>query len=154
MVLKLPASMDLQPPAQSHALVQPTDVMPTILAALGIKTPLPLHYRAPQSAGTFPQDVITSTREIALHGFDLLPLLRGQVDKVRDYACTGHHRQSWAIQNHSWRFQLFVDGSRPRELFDRVADPYDQVNVIDQHRDIADAMELELRRWVADILRT
>ncbi len=152
-VMKLPASLNVQSLKQVNALVQPTDVMPTILDALNIPTPLPLIYRAPQTTGTFPQDMAVSQKEIRLHGRSLLPLLRGETDKVRDFAYSGHYRQTWSIQNEEWRFQLFVDGSKPSELYHRPDDAYDQRNVIEQHRDVADAMELELRRWVAGLMR-
>lgn len=156
-LLKLPASLQerMGPvPKRVRALVQPTDVMPTILDALGISTPLPLLHRAPQTTGTFPQDLVVERKEIHLHGFSLLPLLRGEVEKVRDWAYTGHYRQSWAIQNEEWRFQMFLDGSRPPELFHRSQDPYDQQNTIAEHLEVAEAMELELWRFVARVART
>jgi arylsulfatase A-like enzyme len=169
-VMKLPTSLGFDPPAQVDALVQPTDVMPTILDALGIETPLPLVYRAPLTAGTFPQDMAASRKDISLHGHSLLPLLRGETDKVRDYAYSGHHLQCWSIQNHEWRYLLFLQypyeqvppdlrdlipadvfDLRKPELFHRPTDPYDQQNVIEQHPEVAAALELELRRWVANL---
>ncbi len=86
-----------------------------------------------------------------MHGHSLLPLLRGEVERVRDFACTGHYRQTWSIQDAEWRYLLFIDGSKPSELYHRPDDPYDQRNVIDAHREVADALELELRRWVANL---
>jgi arylsulfatase A-like enzyme len=152
-VMKLPSSLEVRAPSLVNALVQPTDVMPTILDALGVPTPLPLIYRAPQTTGTFPQDMSVSQKGIVMHGHSLLPLLRGEVERVRDFACTGHYRQTWSIQNAEWRYLLFIDGSKPSELYHRPDDPYDQRNVIDAHREVADALELELRRWVANLAR-
>ena len=153
-LLKLPESLSAeipQVPAQIDALVQPTDFMPTVLEAVDIEAPLPLIHRGPRSAGAFPQDLALDRNEIQMHGHSLLPLLRGEARSVRDYAYTGIHRQSWAIQNHEWRYQLFVDGSRPPELFHRPTDPYDQKNVIAGHQAVADELELELRRYVASL---
>jgi hypothetical protein len=86
--------------------------------------------------------------EVSLHGHSLLPLLRGDADRIRDYACTGHYRQTWSVPNHEWRFMTFLDGSRPDELYERLADPYDQRNVIAEHPDVARRLELELLRHV------
>ena len=91
--------------------------------------------------------------QVHLHGHSLLPLLKGEVDSVRDYAFTGHHRQTWSIQDAEWRLLNFIDGSKPSELFHCPSDPYDQTNVIDQHRDVADRMELELWRFVGRVSR-
>src|SRR5262249_51864630 len=99
--------------------------------------------------GTFPQDMGTARREVSLHGHSLLPLLRGEVEKVRDYAITGHHRQCWSIQDAEWRYLLFLDGSRPPELYHRPQDPYDQRNVLAEHPEVGDRLELEIRRLVA-----
>jgi arylsulfatase A-like enzyme len=125
--------------------------MPTILDLLGIPTPLPLAFRAPATAGTFPQDLTTDLREVSLHGRSLLPLLRGEADRVRDFALTGHHRQSWSLQDQEWRYQVFLDGSRPPELFHLPSDPYDQRNVRAEHPAVAERLELALRRAVADL---
>lgn len=153
-VMKLPESLKSEmpsAPSRTNALVQQRDLMPTILDALKVPTPLPLVARGPRAAGAFPQDLSLASDEIHLHGQSLLPLLKGEVDKLRDYAYCGHHRQSWSIQNHEWRYQLFVDGSQPSELFHRPEDPYDQENVIAAHKEVAEKMELDLRRWVASL---
>ena len=154
-LLKLPASLRDEignVPAQSDALVQPTDFMPTVLDVLNIPTPLPLSYKAPRSAGSFPQDMTLAENVVELHGNSLLPLLRGDTDRVRDFAFTGHHKQSWAIQNQEWRYQLFLKGDKKGpELFHRPNDPYDQKNVIQENQEIADEMELTLRRWLTDL---
>lgn len=135
-----------------NALVQPTDMMPTILDCLGITEPLELPFLAPRrTQELFPQDMIVDTRKVMMHGYSLLPLMRGDVEKVREYAYTGHYRQQWSIQNHEWRYILPLDGSKSPELYHRPGDPYDQRNVIEEHRDIGEHLELELRRWVASL---
>ena len=133
------------------ALVQTTELMPTILDALGIPTPLPLTFRAPASTGTFPQDMPVAKKEVLLHGFSLLPLMRGEVDKVREFTCCGHYGQQWSIQTHEWRYILPIDGSKPPELYHRLEDPYDGRNVRQNYLNIADKLELTLRQWVAGL---
>lgn len=134
-----------------EGIVQPVDLTATILDVLGIPTPLPLIFRAPRSAGTFPQDMPVARREIEIHGFSLMPLIRGEEEAVRRYAYSGHHKQQWSIQDREWRLILPIDGSKPPELYHRPDDPYDQRNVIREHEDVADRLELELRRWAASL---
>ena len=108
-----------------QALVQSCDIAPTICEAAGVD---------PQP-GT--------------HGKSMLPLVRGEVDSLRDTALTGIHNQSWNIRDARWNFLMAFD--RERELYDRLADPTEQSNVIAEHPDVACAMELDLRRQVADL---
>ena len=155
-VLKLPAEMRAsmpEPPPRVEALVQHTDLMPTVLDALDIATPLPLAYIAPQTAGTFPQDLVVGRKDVAMHGVSVLPLLRGEAASVRDYAYSGHYQGCWSIQNHEWRYLYFLDGHERTapELYHRPDDPYDQQNVLAEHPAVGDDLELELRRYVQRI---
>jgi arylsulfatase A-like enzyme len=113
-----------------QALVQTVDLLPTILAAFSAR---------PAS-------------DQPLHGHDLLPLIRGEQAKVRDYACMGMDVAEFAIRTHLWHLvlPLAVDPEEPRsaELYRKPEDRWDQNNVIDQHRDVADHLELALRRFV------
>ena len=68
------------------SLVQTTDMMPTILEALGVCEPLC------QNSGR--ADVPGTTEPVRMHGFSLLPLMRGEVETVRQYALSGHHDAS------------------------------------------------------------
>jgi arylsulfatase A-like enzyme len=133
--------------------VQPVDLMPTVLDALGIATPLELSYLAPnqQARNIFPQDLRTSARHVRLTGASLLPLLRGEAQKVRDYAFGGHWGREWAARTHDWSYLLPIDGSRPPELYDRRADPAEQRNIIAAQPDVAAEMELALRRFVQTV---
>lgn len=132
------------------ALVQTTDLLPTILEALDIRGPLTHRFLAPTRT-MFPQDMVVSEREVKLHGHSLLPLMRGEVDRLRDYAYTGHHDRQWSIRNHEWAYLLNIDGSAEPALYHRPTDPTEQENVLDSHPDIAAELELALRRWVADL---
>jgi arylsulfatase A-like enzyme len=133
------------------AIVQPTDLLPTVLDVLGIAPDLELRFLAPQETGSFPQNAVTATRDIKLHGHSLLPLMAGEIDSVRDYAYIGHHAQSWTIRDQAWSYHLFIDGNRPPELYYVADDWWEQANVIEEHPDRAAHMELELRRFVAGL---
>ncbi len=62
------------------AYVQSCDVAPTVCDWLGI--------------GVHP----------SMHGKSLLPLVRGEVDKVRDFAVAGYYKYSWSIINDDWSY--------------------------------------------------
>ena len=117
-----------------HALVQTVDLLPTILSALG----LPPNERA--------------------HGHALLPLLRGEDTKVRDFACMGMDVEEFAIRTHLWHLILPIepdpdDPPRGIELYRKPEDRWDQNNVAAQHPEVAEHLELTLRRFVEAVGR-
>jgi arylsulfatase A-like enzyme len=113
--------------SRHRALVQTVDLMPTILSALGVPAPE------------------------GLHGHDLLPLMHGERTKVRDFACMGMDVAEFAIRTHHWHMILpiEVDPDEPRsvELYHKPEDRWDQNDVAAQHADVADHLELALRRF-------
>ena len=113
-----------------QALVQTVDLLPTILGAFG----------------TRPAD------HQPIHGHDLLPLVRGEQTKIRDYACMGMDVEEFAIRTHHWHLllPLVSDPDEPRftELYRKPEDRWDQNNVVEQHPEVADQLELVLRRFV------
>jgi arylsulfatase A-like enzyme len=114
------------------ALVQTVDLLPTILEFLGA---LP-----------------GGDADPTIHGHDLLPLVRGEQTKVRDYACLGMDAEEFALRTHHWHLvlPLVSDPEEPRavELYRKPEDRWDQNNVIEQHPEVADHLELALRRFV------
>ena len=62
------------------AMTSDVDVAPTVLDWLGI--------------GVHP----------SMQGKSLLPLIRGEVDKLRDYALAGYYTASWAIYTEDWSY--------------------------------------------------
>ncbi len=109
-----------------QALVQTVDLLPTLISALGLKPP--------------------DRPEAPLHGHDLLPLIRGEQTKVRDYACLGMDVVEFAIRTHLWHLvvPIEIDPDEPRsaELFRKPEDRWDQNNVIEQHPEVAEHLEL------------
>ncbi len=84
-------------------------------------------------------------------------MIRGEQTKVRDYACLGMDVAEFAIRTHLWHLIVPVehDPDEPRspELFRKPEDRWDQNNVIEQHTEVADHLELTLRRFVEVIGR-
>jgi arylsulfatase A-like enzyme len=119
-----------------HALVQTVDLLPTIFSALSVEPP----------------------DDPELHGGDLLDLARGRTTKIRDYACLGMDVAEFAIRTHLWHLVLPLepdpDGPpRGRELYRKPEDRWDQNNVVEGRPDLADQLELVLRRFADAVLR-
>ena len=116
-----------------QAIVQTVDLLPTVLAALGV----------PPSESA--------------HGENLLPLILGKKTKIRDYACMGMDVEEFAIRTHHWHLTVPIehDPEEPRtpELYRKPEDRWDQNNVIAENAEIADRLELTLRRFVEAIDR-
>ncbi|MFQ6131415.1 MAG: sulfatase [Armatimonadota bacterium] len=116
------------------ALVETCDLMPTVLEFLGVEAPK------------------------GMTGSSLLPLMRGEREQVRDYAYCGFFNQAWSIRSQEWSFIMLLPNcpqrpSGPRELYSRRDDPAEQSNLIAEHPEVADGLELELRRFVAEMQR-
>jgi arylsulfatase A-like enzyme len=117
-----------------QALVQTVDLLPTILSALGLP----------------PSEQV--------HGHDLLPLIRGEEAKVRDYACLGMDVEEYAIRTHHWHLTVPVeadpdDPPRRAELYRKPEDRWDQDDVAEQYPEVAEHLELTLRRFVEAVGR-
>jgi arylsulfatase A-like enzyme len=120
-----------------QALVQTVDLLPTIVAALGLPA--------------------IDSGQTVMHGHNLLPLIRGEATKVRDYACLGMDVAEFAIRTHHWHLIVPVetDPEEPRsaELYRKPEDRWDQNDVIGQHPDVAEHLELALRRFIEFLRR-
>jgi len=133
------------------AIVQTVDLMPTILDFLGIPTDrLELPFLAPTKT-MFPQDIKVTSREVRLHGQSLLPLMAGELEKIRDYAYIGHYARQWTIRNHKWSYHLAIDRGKPPELYNMEKDPMEQKNLVQDESDVANDLEFKLRRFVDNI---
>ncbi len=134
LILRLPKGH--QGGTRHQALVQTVDLLPTILDAARV---------AP--AGDLP-----------LHGHSLLPLVNGEKTKLRDYACMGMDAVEFAIRTHNWHLVLPLeadpdDPDRWVELYRKPEDRWDQHNVVEQFPDVADQLELALRRFAQASLK-
>jgi arylsulfatase A-like enzyme len=113
------------------ALTQPVDLMPTLLDAFGLP-PAPTQ------------------------GHCLLPLARGTVEKVRDYACSGlrvGEAVEWALRSPEWAFLLPLRGeadepARAARLYVKPDDRWDLNDVVQHHPELAEHIEAVLRAFV------
>ncbi|MGD9497010.1 MAG: sulfatase [Armatimonadota bacterium] len=108
-----------------RTLVRLSDLAPTICDAIGVE-PMP---------GT--------------HGTSLLPLVRGNVDTLRDYALTGIHNAAAAIRDGRWSYLRARD--REPELYDRDADPTEQCNVVADYPNEAVRLHAEMQRQITEL---
>ena len=135
---------------RSSAFVQPPDLMPMVLDILGISGELVLPYLAPVKH-TFPQDIAVSKQEVTLTGLSLLPILKREIESIRDFVVTAHSGSEWSIRTADWSYFLPLEGERNPELYNRKKDLGEKKNILDGHRDVADALELTLRRFADEV---
>jgi hypothetical protein len=112
-------------------LTQAVDLMPTLLDGFGLPVP--------------PTD-----------GYSLLPMLNGQIDAVRAYACTGLQSGAaveWSLRCPRWAFLLPLDPGgedppRGPQLFVKPDDRWEINNVFHHHGELAENLEQTLRSFV------
>ncbi|MFC1735945.1 sulfatase [Candidatus Hydrogenedentota bacterium] len=106
------------------AIAETPDIMPTVLNSLGLRVPR------------------------KCHGKSLLPVMKGEQEKLRDYAYVGQHGKCWRINDHQYSYIHWPRGDREPELYDQKADLMEQNNIIDQHPELAEKMKTELLTFV------
>lgn len=119
------------------ALIQHIDLAPTIL----------------ELAGLDPNEGHMSDQ---LEGQSLLPLIRGDREKLWDYAylteCMCSARMG--IRSTEWKLLKTIDQGcyerPPRELYHIADDPLETRDVYAEHTDLARALEWQLDRWVEE----
>jgi arylsulfatase A-like enzyme len=109
------------------ALVETTEIFPTILDFLNVRLP--------------PR----------IHGESLLPIISGEAESIRDYAYMGQFKRAWRVNDREWSFILNFDKNNSRELYNLKEDPGEKENLISVNPQKAMELELELRRFVSDL---
>jgi arylsulfatase A-like enzyme len=104
-------------------LLQTCDVAPTILDCVGV-----------------------DTKYFRMHGQSILPIMKGEQEKIRDHAYVGHWNQSVRINDHEWAFINYML-PRDNELYKYVEDKEMKNNIIAQHPEKAMELELIMRRF-------
>jgi arylsulfatase A-like enzyme len=130
LILRLPGGAEAG--RRVHALTQAVDLAPTLADLFG----------APMESA---------------QGHGLLPLVRGQVGQVREYACAGLEVDGsieWALRTPEWAFLLPVKTpedhpAREPQLYFKPDDPWEVNNVIQHHPELAEKLEQMLREFVA-----
>ena len=144
------------------AFTQPPDLFPTILDLAGLPAPAaPWSFAARRwdvSAGVAATVGAVDGPTTFMHGRSLLPLLRGdEPDSLqsgpRTRAFSGLHKRAWSIRTGEWSLLTHIRGAEngTRELYRRTQDLREQQNLAAAHPDVADALELELRRFVSGL---
>jgi arylsulfatase A-like enzyme len=115
------------------ALTQPVDLYPTLLEGFGLPVPE------------------------AAHGRSLLPLIRGEVDQLRQYACASWGLKGaveWGLRTPEWGFLLPVavpPDDRPREprLYVKPDDRWEVNDLRQHHLELVGHLEEVLRSFIA-----
>jgi arylsulfatase A-like enzyme len=135
-VMHLPLVMNLPGSEEAgrrvFALTQPVDLLPTVLDAFGLPPPA------------------------EVHGRSLWPLLRGEAEQVRGYACAGRRlgeTGEWALRTLEWGFILPKSATaagplRGPQLYVKPDDRWEVNNVLQHHLDLADHLEQVLHGFV------
>jgi len=89
-------------PQQLEAYVQTPDITPTILDFLGVED--------------------EAMEE--MQGQSLLPLMRGEKDKIREFAVAGYHNFSWSIITDDWSFVHWLHEGEFRDDLDKMVGFY------------------------------
>ena len=119
------------PVTDSSAMVTLTDVMPTILEALGL----------PEAEG--------------IDGRSLFPLMRGETTDHRDAVMLSEATWQAArgVRTPDWKYIKFLQttiyGRDGVELYDLANDPDEQHNVADRHPEVVDELGGRLNHWVS-----
>ena len=98
----------------TDALAQFHDLLPTILDAIGLGNNIE-----------------------AMQGRSLMPLIRGEVESIREAIITGYHESvERCIRDRTWSYIRRPEG-QPDELYNLVDDPKERRNLIDEYPEIA-----------------
>jgi arylsulfatase A-like enzyme len=129
LIVRLPGAAEAG--LRISALTQPVDLRPTLLDLLGLPEP-------------------------AAHGFSLLPLVRGEKEQVRAYACAGlelGEALEWALRTPEWGLLLprrtpAADPPRGPQLYVKPDDRWEVNNVLQHRLEFAERLEQTLRGFV------
>lgn len=129
LILRLPG--DAEAGSRVASLTQPVDLLPTLAELFGLPIP-------------------------EVHGHSLMPLVRGDVDEVRAYACSGLRVESaieWALRTPTWAYLLPVrpaegDERRTPQLYVKPDDRWEVNNVIQHHPQLVEHLDQVLRGFV------
>jgi arylsulfatase A-like enzyme len=142
------------------AFVDSTDLMPTILDFLKVIGP---NAKDTAFEGT---KFIPGASPDEIEGQSLLPLMSGEKEKIRDFVVSGNFNLSYRIRDENWSFYMwapeeFSNRSGPElykidddfkvpepTKFNRKGDWMERENMIHRYPEVAERMELNLRRFL------
>jgi len=120
------------------AFVQPPDLMPSILHALGFDQNNPV-----VDWGVLEHN----TQKLPFTGKSVIPLLTGKQKKIWDFVVSAYYNKQWSIRTDKWSYLLPLNEEQPAELYDRTADLAEQHNLIDKNQKIADELQTRLQKF-------
>jgi len=106
--------------------VQPPDLMPTVLEALGAE------------------------HDLKFGGRSLLPILSGQRESLRDFAITGWFERGSAIRTEDWTCFLDHGADEPCELYSRRDDPAEKHNLAGECPDVCAELGARLKDFAKE----
>jgi len=120
-------------PGRTDAIVQPPDLMPTILDLCGVQHPA------------------------TMHGRSLHPLISGEARKHREYAFSSgaltnapsHHVSKMTVTSDTWT--LIFGGQDAAELYEIAKDPAQRHDVISDHQDVARRLHSAFVTFLEDV---
>ncbi len=130
-----------------------------MLSEGAIRVPFIAHWPGKIPAGQYPHPVLSidaSTTAAALAGIDttdmdginLLPYLQ-DTNKIPERALYWRFWNQAAIREGKWKY--LIAGNENKYLFDLDSAQHEQINLIDQHPDIATGLHQKLAIWAADL---
>jgi arylsulfatase A-like enzyme len=135
-----------------QGLAQPVDTMPTILDFLGITKPEPSREIA---INLFDWDVKKGRKGEPLaakpfHGKSLLPLIKGEASKQREFALSGSYDRCIQLTNSQWSYSCTRKDNKwvKTALWDFRKDPTQQNNIITQEVEVAKDLHKKLIQYL------
>ncbi len=134
-------------PGKAHAgkrvtaFVQNHDLVPTALAAMGIEwKPLNAECKPSGANGK------------AAAGENILPLVSGEKEGVRDFCITGWGGRA-SVRTHEYNYSADYESEEPNEhLFDVREDPGEMHNIAPEHPDVCAAYRAQLEAFLGQAL--
>ena len=133
-----------QKPGTISSFVQPPDLMPTVMDALGFS-----NEEITSDWAAFKNPALSAR----FTGKSLIPLIKGEVDSLRDFAVTAYHGKHWSIRTEEWAFLKNLKGDKEKFLYSRKDDLAEMNNCIEVYPEIAQELESKLDSFAEETHR-
>ena len=96
-------------------------------------------------------DFMKSKQISVMDGESLLPIMKGDKEKIRDYAYMGWFKHSIGIRSHEFSLHRWVN--EPTEFYDLKHDQYETKNIINEEKSLANEHFKALRSFIKELKR-